>query len=296
MVKKLKKKVINVNELTDFIKLLQLKYPPTNNKFIKQAFQHFIEQYPEILSSTQWLVIYQKNKSSKNIAEHILNTPKIRINNYDIASRIGRGGSRGKSKTWEKYLIAGTVVMSPNTIIKAKKWNVNPLDVIYIMQSGKQNMANPETKKAIAFFNYFYTFTLKEFIDLCDLSNKKHISAIKYYFGKDHPVIEEIKHIIGEKNPLLESKGKQITKRSFHNSITEVWNYMHGKNKKRKSEDFYRNKKFYYIVWLTSFITNLFDMDYSLKKNLAVIQITNILSSFDYKAKVDIVKAIFDEL
>lgn len=291
----MKKPTIDRKKLTSLVALLQKEHPTDAT----MAFQKLVDddQFPEIVIWPQWLDIYRKDRSPQEIVKRILNAPKIKIRQFDIQNRMGKGGQRGISKRWPLYADAETILFEPQKIVKRFKLDIEAEKFLWLFERYMRNTPEgfadeygPMTLKAVDYCIHVLFDVFGDFLRAYNSKERKHRETINLLFGKNFPLSDT-----------TDGKGKKVTYKSIHAAAKAVRGYIYGTGKQRKKQGrstrFYKDKKFYYLAWLMNIANIYLRFDYSALREKAVEEIQTVLTAYasTYEERIKIAEAVIDK-
>lgn len=242
---------------------------------VKIIFQELVAEYPEIIIFPHFWEIFNAKISTEEKADKIIEWKRshTRTTIADIGEEItkwrqthqGRGERhRGMAKDWQLFLDVENILFFPQAIekkfkVSIQKWNLYS-DLRLLYKALERNLAPtlipPEHFEAVSWSYRRLQELQKQFYLLFDPNDSKHLHALLIFYDLDQ-------HL-----PLPLAKGRQVTPDSIKRGVYEVIRYLHQKSKRtrknkgkpeniRRTEDFYKHKKLYYLTLMFSFADQL---------------------------------------
>jgi hypothetical protein len=237
---------------------------------VNLIFTDLNEEYQEIITYGPFVDIFKAKISTKKMADKIIEWRRshTRTSTEDMGEKIttwkrkhqGRGHRhRGMAKSWQLFLDAEDILFFPLEIekkfkISIQRWELHAYLRIFdeALERNLEPLIPPEYIKAV-FWSYKRLQELqKQFHLLFDQNDSKHLRALMIFYDMDQIL------------PLPLAKGKQVTPESIKKGVFDVIRYLNQKSKPtrkkkgkpkdiRRTEDFYKHKKLYYLILMYSF-------------------------------------------
>lgn len=234
-------------------------------------FRDLTEEYREIITFPPFLEIFNAKISTTGMADKIIqwrrsNTKIATTEMGDeiikwIPSHRGRGQRRrGMAKDWQLFLDAEDILFFPREIEKKFKISIQRWELYSYLQKFDEALEHkpapthseipPEYLETVLWSYRRLQELQKQFFRLFDPTDSKHLRALTILYDMDLPL------------PL--TKGRQVTPESIKRGVFEVIQYLNQKSKRtrkekgkpkdiRRTEDFYKHKKLYYLILMFSF-------------------------------------------
>jgi len=234
-------------------------------------YQDLIGEYPEIITIGPFREIFNAKISTKEMADKIIEWKRshTKISAKKMGDKIiewrrsrrGQGSRpRGMAKDWQLFLDAENILFFPQEIEKKFKISIQRWDIYaYVRVFDKAikrkiapTLIPPEYIEAVSWSYSRLQELQKQFLRLFDPTDSKHLRALLIFYDLDQ-------HL-----PLPLTKGRQVTPESIKRGVYEVIRYLNQKSRRTRkekgkpknicrTEDFYKNKKLYYLILMFSF-------------------------------------------
>lgn len=234
-------------------------------------YQDLIGEYSEIITIGPFREIFNAKISTKEMADKIIEWKRshTKISTKKMGDKIiewrrsrrGQGSRpRGMAKDWQLFLDAENILFFPQEIEKKFKISIQRWDIYaYVRVLDKAikrkiapTLIPPEHIEAVSWSYSRLQELQKQFFRLFDPTDSKHLRALLIFYDLDQ-------HL-----PLPLAKGRQVTPESIKRGVYEVIRYLNQKSKRtrknkgkpeniRRTEDFYKHKKLYYLILMFSF-------------------------------------------
>jgi hypothetical protein len=234
-------------------------------------YKDLIGEYPEIITYQSFMKIFNAKISTKEMADKIIEWKRSHSKTFTKKmgdeiiewrrSHRGQGSRpRGMAKDWQLFLDAENILFFPQEIEKKFKISIQRWDIYaYVRVFDKAikrkiapTLIPPEYIEAVSWSYSRLQELQKQFSRLFDLTDSKHLRALLIFYDLDQ-------HL-----PLPLAKGRQVTPESIKRGVYEVIRYLNQKSRRtrkekgkpkniRRTEDFYKHKKLYYLILMFSF-------------------------------------------
>jgi hypothetical protein len=267
-------KIPSAPALAKFLDNAFQQYPASRGVHqVTFIFQDLIERYPEIITYGPFVDIFKAKISTKEMADKIIEWRRSHTKTFtgDMEGKIiewrrshrGRGQRhRGMAKSWQLFLDAEDILFFPREIEKKFKISIQQWDLYAYLRIFDKTLEHklaptheeiPQEYVKAVFWSYKRLQELqKQFHLLFDPTDSKHLRALMIFYDMDQIL------------PLPLAKGKQVTPESIKRGVFDVIRYLNQKSKPtrkkkgkikdiRRTEDFYKHKKLYYLILMFSF-------------------------------------------